>query len=154
MTSVRRAGALLLALLLAGSCLPGALAQTTPTPTFTKESYSAFQHQLDGGQITAVEFNKKPHSLHITLSDGRLMLAYYPPLQFKSVESAIKAKGVPVSIEKVKVASKPVHHKLRYIAAGVLIVVIIVIALVLGFNRRRPEAGRPASAEAQGPPAT
>lgn len=142
----------MVALVLAGSSVSAGLAQA-PTPTFTKESYSAFQAQLANGQIRSVEFNKKPHSLHITLDDGKLLLAYYAPTEFKTVEAQIKAKGVPVTIEHVKVASKPVHHKLRYIAAGVLIVVIIVIALVLGFNRRRPQPG-PASPEPEGPPAT
>lgn len=129
------------------------------TPTFTKESYTTFQSQLASGQVRAVTFNKKAHSLHITVTKGGPFLASYPPLQYKTISAQITAKGVPVTIEHVTKAgtTKPAaHHKLRYIAAGVLVVVVIVIALVLGLNRRRPPADEgadaPAPPPAAGPP--
>jgi len=142
---------------------PVALAATTTTtasitPRFTKESYTTFQTQLADGQVRAVTFNKKAHSLHITTTDGKLLLASYPPEQYKTIHAQITAKGVPVTIEKVKKAgtttTTTTHHKLRYIAAGILVLVVIVIALVLGFNRRRPpaEQGPDAPAAASGPP--
>ena len=118
------------------------MAGAQATPKFVKESFSSFQAQLAGGQVTAVTFNKKAHSVHVTLKSGELLVASYPPLQYKAISAQIKAKGVPVTVEHVTRAGTPTttHHKLRYIAAGVLVVVIIVIALVLGFNRRRPPA--------------
>ncbi len=130
---------LAVALALLGSVVAGA---QNPTPKFTKEDFSAFQAQLNSGQVTAVTFNKKAHSVHVTLKSGELLVASYPPLQYKTISAQIKAKGVPVTIEHVTKAgtTTTTHHKLRYIAAGVLVVVIIVIVLVLGFNRRRPPA--------------
>jgi hypothetical protein len=137
----------------------GASAQSPTTPKFTKEDYSVFLTQLNSGQVAAVTFNKKAHTLHITTRDGKLYLASYDSPQWKSIEAQIKAKGVPVTIEKVKKAGSTTtttHHKLRYIAAGVLVLVVIVIAVVLGFNRRRPPAAEPGAADApaaSGPPA-
>lgn len=129
----------MVALALLGSAT---LAGAQATPKFTKEDFSAFQAQLNSGQVTAVTFNKKAHTVHVTLKSGKLLVASYPPLQYKTISAQIKAKGVPVTIEHVTKAGTPTttHHKLRYIAAGVLVVVIIVIVLVLGFNRRRPPA--------------
>ena len=140
--------------------LPSAvgLAATT-TPKFTKESYTTFQTQLASGQVRAVTFNKKAHSLHITVTKGGPFLASYPPLQYKTISAQITAKGVPVTIEHVTKTGTPApaaHHKLRYIAAGVLVVVVIVIVLVLGLNRRRPPADEaddaPGEAAAAGSP--
>jgi hypothetical protein len=137
--------------------LPTSLVFAAAAPKYVKESYATFQSQLGSGQVRAVTFNKKAHSLHITLITGALMLASYPPEQYKTISAQIKAKGVPVAIEHTKKAgttTTTTHHKLRYIAAGVLVVVIVVIALVLGFNRRRPPGEPAASAPAAdaGPP--
>ncbi len=131
--------------------LPGAMAFAATTPTYVKESYATFQSQLAAGRVRAVTFNKVAHSVHITLASGPLLLAVYPPQDFKTLDAQIKAKGVPVTLEHLpkKAGVKttaPVHHKLRYIAAGVLVVVVIVIVLVLGFNRRRPPGDAPAAA--------
>ncbi len=140
--------------------LPSALAFAAATPTYVKESYATFQSQLTGGKVRAVTFNKVAHSVHITtVAAGPLLLAVYPPQDFKTLDAQIKAKGVPVTIEHLpkKAGAKTTtttHHKLRYIAAGLLVVVIVVIVLVLGFNRRRP-AGEPAAsapAADAGPP--
>jgi len=126
------------------------------TPTFTKESYTTFQSQLASGQVRAVTFNKKAHSLHITVTKGGPFLASYPPLQYKAISAHLTAKGVPVTIEhvtKTGTAAPAAHHKLRYIAAGVLVVVVIVIVLVLGLNRRRPPADEAGDAPAAPPAA-
>ena len=39
--------------------------------------------------------------------------------------------------EVVNASKKPVHHKLRYIAGGILVVVIVVVGAVLIVNRKR-----------------
>jgi hypothetical protein len=104
---------------------------------YQHESYQEFQKQLAAGQISAVTFNKKPHSAHITLKDGRHVLAIYPPLDEPQIAALLSARGISVSIEKHKVAAKPVHHTLRYIAGGILVVVILVILAVLLIGRRR-----------------
>jgi cell division protein FtsX len=137
--SIRRQAAGLLACLLA-------LAPLAPVATavaavavihYQHESYQAFQNQMASGEIKAVTFNKKPHSAHITLSDGRMMLAIYPPHDEPQLAAALTAKGVPVTIEKHKSTVKPVHHTLRYIAGGILVIVILAILAVLLIGRRR-----------------
>ena len=133
-----------------------ASAWAAATVHFTPESLSAAQAQIAGGKVQAATFNKKAHTLHITLTDGRHVLASYPSHNEPQLAAALKAKGVAVTIEKTKTKKKAVHHKLRYIAGGVLVVVILIIALVLGLNRRRPQEREPgAGAPAAGtvPPA-
>jgi ATP-dependent Zn protease len=104
---------------------------------YQHESYQEFQKQLAAGQIVSVTFNKKPHSAHITLKDGQHVLAIYPPLDEPQIAALLTSRGISVSIEKHKVAAKPVHHTLRYIAGGILVVVILVILAVLLVGRRR-----------------
>jgi hypothetical protein len=109
---------------------------------YQNESTNTYEQQLAGGQIQAVTINKRVRSLRVTLKDGRHMLAKYPAHQEPTFAAALQAKGVPVTVlkpaEAVKeVAKKPVHHKLRYIAGGILIVVIVVVGAVLLIDRRR-----------------
>jgi hypothetical protein len=125
---------------------------------FTHESFQDFQRQLSAGQVKAVTFNKKAHTVHVTLGDGRHVLASYPPREEPSLAAQIQAKGATVTVQK-KNKAKAVHHKLRYIAAGVLLVLIVIVAAVLALNRRRPPAREPvpgaagaASAGAAGAP--
>jgi ATP-dependent Zn protease len=105
---------------------------------YTHESYEAFQRQLAAGKIRAVTFNKKPHSMRITLKDGSHVLAIYPSHDEPQLAAALSAKGVTVTVLKPKVKAKPaVHHTLRYIAGGILVVVILAILAVLLIGRRR-----------------
>jgi hypothetical protein len=139
--SIRRQAAALLACLLASACLaPVGVAVAAATVIhFQHESYQAFQNQLAKGEVKAVTFNKKPHSAHITLSNGKLVLAIYPPLQEHQLAAELASKGVPLTIEHSHktTTAKPVHHKLRYIAGGILVVVILTILAVLLIGRRR-----------------
>ena len=150
-TNRRRLAALMLALALAVLALG---APAGAAVRFTHESYAAFQAQLSGGKIHAVTFNKKAHTVHISLNDGRHMLAVYPPSNEPAIAAQLTAKGVPFKIEKAKKAA-PVHHKLRYIAAGVLVVLIVIVVVVLAVNRRRPAEGAVPGEPAplDGPPA-
>ena len=112
---------------------------------YTKESLQAYEHQLAGGEIQSATFNKKVRSLHLTLKNGTLVLVHYGPKEQPKLAAALAAKGIPVTIESSSVAAKgacakPVHHKLRYIAGGILIVVVIVIGVVLLVDRRRKQA--------------
>jgi hypothetical protein len=120
-----------------------ALAPLTPVADaatvihYQHESMQAFQVQLAHGEIRAATFNKKPHSLHLLLNDGRHVLAIYPPHNEPQIAAALEAKGVPVSIERHKTKAAPVHHTLRYIAGGILVIVILAILAVLLIGRRR-----------------
>ncbi len=110
---------------------------------YQNESYAEYEHQLAGGQIHAVTINESVRSLRVTLEDGRHVLAHYQPKGEPAAAAALSARHVPVTVLKPTVAvtpakAKPVHHKLRYIAGGILIVVILIVIAVL-FVRRRQE---------------
>jgi ATP-dependent Zn protease len=120
---------------------------------YTHESYEEFQRQLAAGKIRAVTFNKKPHSVRVTLKDGSHVLAIYPSHDEPQIAAALAAKGVTVAVLKPKVKAKPaVHHTLRYIAGGILIVVILAILAVLLVGRRRnlAQGERSGSGRAEG----
>jgi hypothetical protein len=122
---------------------------------YQHESYEQLQRQMAAGQIGAVTFNKKPHSAHITLKDGRHVLAIYPSHDEPQLAAQLTSRGVPVAIEKHKATVKPAHHTLRYIAGGILVVVILTILAVLLIGRRRNLAGGadPSGAGARDPSA-
>ena len=110
---------------------------------YQHESFPAFEGQLNAGQIETATFNKKAHRLHLRLKDGRHVLVSYPSHDEPQLAARLEARGVIVHVQKTKKATKAVHHKLRYIAGGILIVVIIVVLAVLLIDRRRKlgEAG-------------
>ena len=134
---------LLLACLLCAGALasPVAAGAAEGSITYTHESFQQYQKQLAAGEITAATINKKVRSVHLTLKDGRHVLAKYAAHEEPKVASALQAKGVPVSVLSKaaadKEAKKSVHHKLRYIAGGILIAVIVVVGGVLLWDRRR-----------------
>ena len=105
---------------------------------FTHESFGAFEKQLAAGQIHAATFNKKAHTLHLSMNDGRHLLVSYPSHEEPQLAAKLEAKGVPAAVEKKqKKATAAVHHTLRYIAGGIVVLVIIVVAAVLLVDRRR-----------------
>jgi hypothetical protein len=109
---------------------------------YTKESTAEFEQQLSAGQIQTAVFNKKLRSIRLTLKNGDHVLATYLPRHSAPLEAKLRAKHVSVSVLNEALANKeakekPVHHKIRYIAGGVLLVVIIVVGAVLLVNRRR-----------------
>jgi hypothetical protein len=112
------------------------------TITYTKESQPAYEQQLASGQIASVTFNKRVRSLHITLKDGTHYLAHYKAKEEPTIAAALKAKGVTVAVlsptaAKTEASKAPVHHKLRYIAGGILIAVVVIVGGVLLWDRRR-----------------
>ena len=129
---------------LAATCV--ALALTTmaasvgaqPVGRFQHETFKDFEKQLNAGQIHDATFNKKAHTLHLTLNDGRRMLVSYPSHEASQVDAQLRAKGVPVTVEKrKKPVAKAIHHTLRYIAGGIVVIVIGVVVAVLLVDRRR-----------------
>jgi ATP-dependent Zn protease len=110
---------------------------------FQHESYQEFLKQVEHREVHAVVLHAKQHVVHVTLADGRHLTAVYPASEQARIVEEARAKGASAIVAVVKV--KPVHHKLRYIAGGVLIVVILVVLVVLLIGRRR------AIAEEEGP---
>jgi hypothetical protein len=135
--AARAASLAWVALLLAASA-----AAAASVPTYQPESLKTYEQQLASGQIQAVTINKKLRSLRITLKDGSYVLAKYARKEEPKNVAALEAKHVPVTIltpaEAAKqVTKKPVHHKLRYIAGGIVIIVILIVGAVLYINRKR-----------------
>jgi hypothetical protein len=136
------------AVLLALALLPCALLLGAPaargeaTVEYTKESLPQYESQLNAGEIQSVTVNKRLRSLRITLKDGRHVIVYYAPKTGPHYYAALKARGVPVTFLGTTAVkhTKPVHHKLRYIAGGLLIVALVIVGVVLYFNRRRQPA--------------
>jgi len=137
--------ATLLALCALLSAAGVARAEEAPAPTpilYTSESIPQYESQLAGGQIAAVTINKRVRSLRVTLKNGDHVLVKYAPHQEAGYAAALRAKSVPLTIltptqATAELKSKPVHHKLRYIAGGILLVVLIIVGVVLFVNRRR-----------------
>ncbi len=135
--------ALFIAILALFSLLPAALAMGAEgTIKYQPESFSQYQQQLAAGKIKAVTINKRVRSLRVTLKDGSYFLAKYAAHEEPKISSALQAKGVAVNVLQPAAAAKevkktPVKHKLRYIAGGILIVVVIVVGLVLYVDRKR-----------------
>jgi ATP-dependent Zn protease len=128
--------------LVAGALLLSAPAISAAAITYQDESYAEFQQQLAGGQIQAVTINKRLGTLRTTLKDGRYVLAKYGRKGEPKAAAALAAKHVPVTVltsaqAKKEIPKKAVHHKLRYIAGGVLIVVILLVGAVLFIRSRR-----------------
>jgi ATP-dependent Zn protease len=125
------------------------LAITVPAGAAVKgkitESYAAFQRQINGGKVRSVTFNKKAHTAHVTLTSGKHELVSYPSHDEPQIAARLRTKGAAVKVQKAKKKkTATVHHKLRYIAGGVLVVLIAIVVVVLGLNRRRPRVDEPA----------
>ncbi len=123
----------------------GGAAGAQATVSYQKESYAEYQQQLSAGQIESVTINKRLRSLRVKLKDGTYVLAKYGRHEEPKVASALAAKHVAVTILKPAEAAReakaaPKHHKLRYIAGGILIAVVVIVAAVLLIDRRRKSA--------------
>jgi hypothetical protein len=139
--SLARAIALFLACTACIALLPLAVAAGAEgTVTYTHESLQEYEKQLAANQIKAVTINKRLRSMRITLKDGRHVLARYERKGEPKVAAALAAKRVPVTVLKPAEAAKEVPkkaHKLRYIAGGIVILVLLVVGTVLYVDRRR-----------------
>jgi hypothetical protein len=131
-------------LLLALSLLPTAAQAAV---SYTRETFQAYEEQLAAGQIQEVTINKRLRSLRVTLTDGRHVLAKYAAKEEPKVSKSLKAKHVTVHVlsstaAKAEQSKGKVHHKLRYIAGGIVIAVAVIVGGVVFYNRRkRAETG-------------
>ena len=133
----------MLALSCALAMLLGGAAQAAEVK-YEHESEAQWKSQLTSGQIASVIINKRAESLRTTLKDGRHVLAKYAKHGSARVEAEMSANHVPFTVltkaQAIALGKKaPVHHKLRYIAGGILIGIIVIVGAVL-FVRRRTRA--------------
>jgi hypothetical protein len=121
---------------------PAAGLAAETTVHYTKETQQEYESQLAHNEIVSATFNKRIRSLHLTLKNGDHVLFRYPPKDEPALAAALAAKGIPVTIltptqAKAEASKAPVHHKLRYIAGGILVAIVIIVGAVLLFDRRR-----------------
>jgi hypothetical protein len=128
---------------------PAALA-AAPAPT---ESYAMLLTQIDaksgsGKRVTAATLDKADHHVRVTLADGARPLVSYPASDDKFLVDTLLHHHVNV------VYTKPpaVHHTLRYVAAGVVAVLLLIGAGVWFYTRGRPDSPGPAETS-EAPPA-
>lgn len=113
---------------------------------YEKESLGVYQGQLAHGEVHADGFHPGSPSghLHVSLNDGRYMTVAYAPSEQARLVAQARGKGAHVVVATAKAhKTAAVHHKLRYIAGGILIAVILIVLVVLLIGRRRTLAGQP-----------
>jgi hypothetical protein len=107
-----------------------------PAPT---ESYATLLTQIDAkpgspNRVTAATVDKADHHVRVTLANGSRPLVSYPPSRDKFLVDTLIHHGVtPVYTKRAAV-----HHTLRYIAAGVVAVLLLIGAGVWFYTRGRP----------------
>ena len=74
-----------------------------------------------------------------------LGIYFYPKGQEPRVRKQLAAKHIPVTVLTHSAAvaeanKKPVHHKLRYIAGGIVLALIVIAGVVLLARRQRTQA--------------
>src|SRR5438132_634917 len=130
-------------------CLLGALALAAAagaaTPVYEKESEAVWEQQLAARQISSATINKLLKTVRTTLKDGRHVLFKYPKGEEPRVRAQLAAKHVHVTVLTHSQAAseakkKPVHHKLRYIAGGIVLGLIVLAGAVLLIKRWRMHA--------------
>jgi hypothetical protein len=126
---------------------------------FEPESVSALKTQENHAQVHALSFHpgKGTGHVHVSLDNGRHMTVAYATSEQAALLTVARENNTPVTIAKAKTATaKPAHHKLRYIAGGILVLVIIVVLTVLLIDRRRKlgEAGGEGAGEGAGVPSS
>lgn len=127
------------------ACLAAALAcLLVPASALaaTHESQAAYEKQLAAGEIATARINKRVRHLDITLKNGQQFTYVYPAHSEPAVAAKVTAKHVRLEVLSPAAASAeakkaPVHHKLRYIAAGILGAIVIIVLIVLFVDRRR-----------------
>jgi hypothetical protein len=144
--TVRRAAltAFLCVLALAGTAFAAALT----------ESYSTLVHQIDTGQVTIAYVNEETHHVQANLKDGSQQLVAFPAAQHKAMVDSLLHHGATVIYTRKKAthhaaAAKPAHHVLRYIAAGVVAVLLLIGLGVWRYTRGGPRASQPATPSAE-----
>jgi hypothetical protein len=132
---------------------PLALAVAPYVPT---ESYATLIGQIDAGQVTSAHVNEQTHHVKVTLTNGTDQVASFLPADHKKLIDALLHHGVkPIYTAPVAAAvkPKPVHHVLRYVAAGIVVVLLLIGGGVWAYTRgQSPPAapGDPPAGSAEG----
>jgi hypothetical protein len=146
--SIRAIRIVLLGALSTLALTASAIAASTTVIHFQRESLPALQAQLRHHEVLALTFHPAPAPghVHVSMTDGRHFTVVYGGSEEAQLIALARANGARYQTATVK-AKPAVHHKLRYIAGGILIAAIVVVAAVLLIDRRRKLREQ----EAQGP---
>jgi hypothetical protein len=112
-----------------------------PAPT---ESYATLLTQIDAkpgspDRVIKATLDKADHHVRVTLANGSRPLVSYPPSQDKFLVDTLIHHGV----KPVYTKHPAVHHTLRYIAAGLVAVLLLIGAGVWFYTRGRPQDPAP-----------
>ncbi len=134
---LRPATRLLLGALLGLLALTPAALAAAPAPT---ESYAVLLTQIDAKagspqRVKAATVDKADHHVRVTLADGSRPLVSYPVAADKFLVDTLIRHGIKPVYTKRAV----VHHTLRYVAAGVVAVLLLIGAGVWFYTRGRPQ---------------
>jgi hypothetical protein len=124
------------ALLLLGLAATPALATH-----FEPETYGQLIAQLHRREVVALVLHPQGYKAHASATGGRHFTVAYTPAEQPVLAAAARAGGASFTVDVSKPKSTAVHHKLRYIAGGILIVVIVVVLVLLLVGRRRELEG-------------
>jgi hypothetical protein len=148
-SSTRRINFALWVVCLALAAIALAVPAGAATVHFQTETLSAYEGQLHHHEVHALTFHSGSETghLHISLDNGSHMTVAYPAAQQAKLVTQAREAGARVKIATVKPAkATAVKHKLRYIAGGILILVILIVLGVLLIGRRRAVAAEESQA--------
>jgi hypothetical protein len=128
------ATALCLAMLLGTIAAP---TRAATTAHFQRENYQMLLVQIRRGEVHALVLHPQGYKAHASLDDGGHFTATYPPTEVGQLQALARAHNASFTVAKATHTATTAHHKLRYIAGGILIVVILVVLAVLLVGRRR-----------------
>jgi hypothetical protein len=108
---------------------------------FLPEGLPALHTQLRRHEVHALTFHPAPAPghIHVSMNNHGHFTVIYAASEQPQLIALAQANGAryQVIVAKPKAATKAVHHKLRYIAGGILVLVIVAVLLVLLMGRRR-----------------
>lgn len=104
------------------------------TSTVT-ETYSALLQQIESGQVVVAHVNERTSDIRVTLKNGSEEFVIYPHAQHKAMIDALLRHRARVVYTAHAKAKKPVHHVLRYVAGGIVIVLLLIGAGVWVYTR-------------------
>jgi hypothetical protein len=129
--------------------LPASLALAVTAPYVPTESYATLIGQIDSGQVTSAHVNEQTHHVKVTLTDGTDQVASFLLADHKKLIDALLHHGVkPIYTASVTAAAKPkpVHHVLRYVAAGIVVVLLLIGGAVWAYTRGQSPPAAPGEA--------
>ncbi|HWX73775.1 MAG TPA: hypothetical protein VNZ05_00615 [Solirubrobacteraceae bacterium] len=117
-----------------------ALLAAAPAHAAKQVTYSELLAQVKSGPLIRAIINRKRGDIEIKFRDLSEWEAFYPPGAQHTLQRLLRERHVRVifaSRHVVKHKPAPVHHKLRYIAAGVLGALALAGVVYLLARRRR-----------------